>query len=58
LAAKLREEIADVEIDMIRGGGGDYIVIVDGEELWNKKSSGRGFPDEGVLVDEIVARAS
>ncbi len=42
---------------MTRGKGGDYIVIADGEELWNKNSSGRGFPDESVLVDEICARA-
>lgn len=42
---------------MIRGSSGVYTIIADGEELWNKQASGRGFPDESVMVDLIVAKA-
>jgi hypothetical protein len=41
LAATIRGEIEDVEVEL----------VADRRELWNKKTSGRGFPSE----DEIVA---
>jgi predicted Rdx family selenoprotein len=51
LAATIRGEIEDVEVELVPGGRGDFIVVADRRELWNKKNSGRGFPSE----DEIVA---
>ena len=36
---------------MIRGGGGDFIVIADGVRLWDKRKMGKEFPsDEAILA--------
>jgi selT/selW/selH-like putative selenoprotein len=39
----------------VKGGRGDFIVTVDGEEVWNKNRSGRGFPDPDELVEDLRA---
>jgi selT/selW/selH-like putative selenoprotein len=46
-----------VEVELVRGGRGDFIVRVDGDVVWNKKLTGR-FPDEAALVREVTARAT
>lgn len=40
-------------MELVRGGGGDFIVTVDGRELWNKRASGRGFPEPEVILEQM-----
>lgn len=35
---------------LIRGGGGDFIVIANDREIWNKKAMGNTFPEEDDIV--------
>lgn len=35
------------------GGRGDFIVKVDGKELWNKRKMDDEFPEEDAIVDRI-----
>jgi len=57
LAAKILEKIPSAEIDQIRGGGGDFIVIADGQKLWDKNGPDDGFPNDEVLAGKIAALA-
>ena len=41
---------------MIRGGGGDFIVISDGERLWHKREMDDQFPDPDVIVAKLQAQ--
>ena len=45
----------DAEVELIRGGGGDFIVIADGQELWNKRRMGDEFPVPDVIVEKLRA---
>ena len=38
---------------MIPGKGGDFIVIADGKELWNKNGKDSGFPEHEVILEKI-----
>lgn len=40
----------EVESELLEGGGGDFIVIADGQTIFSKNDVGR-FPED----DEIVA---
>jgi predicted Rdx family selenoprotein len=42
-----------VEVELIRGGGGDFIVIADGREIWNKRRQGDQFPETGAILAEL-----
>lgn len=46
------------EIDLIAGKGGTFIVIADGEKLWDKLKMGNEFPDEDVIVAKISGRSA
>ena len=46
-----------IEIELKRGGRGDFIVTGDGITFWDKKKTG-SFPDEVKLVEEIRQRAA
>jgi len=35
---------------LIEGGRGDFIVAVDGRELWNKKQMDNQFPEHDVIL--------
>jgi predicted Rdx family selenoprotein len=41
--------MAGADVELIKGGRGDFIVIADGTEVWNKKKTGR-FPDESAVI--------
>jgi selT/selW/selH-like putative selenoprotein len=41
-----------VDADLIRGGGGIFDVVVDGDKVFSKHESGR-FPDSGEIVDKM-----
>jgi selenoprotein W-related protein len=51
LAARLKDEF-DVMAEMIESSGGVFEVVVDGELIYSKKSTGE-FPDDDMLVDKI-----
>jgi predicted Rdx family selenoprotein len=40
-------------VELIRGGGGDFIVIADGKELWNKRQMDNEFPDNAVILARL-----
>lgn len=46
---------ADADIELIRGSGGDFIVIADGEQLWHKREMGDGFPEEAAIVAQLAS---
>jgi selT/selW/selH-like putative selenoprotein len=37
---------------LIRGGGGVFDVVVDGERVYSKHQTGE-FPDEGALIERL-----
>jgi predicted Rdx family selenoprotein len=39
----------------VRGGRGDFIVVADGETLWDKKKMG-GFPDDAAIAAQLSRR--
>lgn len=51
------QEIPGTEVELVRGGRGDFIVTADGAVLWDKRVTG-GFPDDRRIVEEVRARAS
>jgi len=57
LAAKILEKVPTAKIDQIHGGGGDFIVIADGQKLWDKNGTDDGFPDGDALAGKIAALA-
>ena len=57
MAAKILEKVPTAKIDQIHGGGGDFIVIADGQKLWDKNGTDDGFPDGDALAGKIAALA-
>lgn len=49
----MKDAFPGVEVDLIRGGGGDYIIIAAGQEIWNKRAMGDAFPEEDAIVQAI-----
>jgi len=58
LAAKLQAAIPDLEIKLVGGGRGDFIVTVDSDSIWDKRTMGDKFPDESDIVSEVLQRMS
>ena len=54
MAATLKEEFG-VESELIKGGGGEFIVTVDGDRVFSKKEIGR-FPEEDEIVEKMKAK--
>jgi predicted Rdx family selenoprotein len=50
-------EMPGTEVELVRGGRGDFIVTADGAVLWDKKRTGT-FPDDGRIVEQLKARAT
>jgi len=48
LAAAIKAETS-IEAELIRGGGGIFDVMVDGERIFSKKSLGR-FPEDAEIL--------
>ena len=57
MAAKIQDTFSDAKVELIGGGRGDFIVKVDGAELWNKKQMGNEFPQEETLIRQINAKS-
>ena len=41
------------EVELVKGGRGDFIVTADGSVVWNKKKQGDQFPDEARVVEAL-----
>jgi len=46
-----------VRAELVRGGGGIFDVVVDGEKIFSKHEEGR-FPEEDEIVAAIRARGA
>jgi len=55
LAAAIRKQSPDAEVEIKPGGRGDFIVVADGQKLWDKRRNGDEFPDEEALLEELRA---
>lgn len=57
MAAAIRDARPEVEVELAKGDGGDFIVTVESEgrsvELWNKNLSGLGFPEPLAIIDQL-----
>ncbi|MCB9878172.1 MAG: SelT/SelW/SelH family protein [Planctomycetes bacterium] len=57
LAAEISEAHPDATIEKKPGGRGDFIVTVDGHQVWNKKQmDDPRFPDPGEVVEILASR--
>jgi len=50
LAEEIKENIDNVSIEYIKGSGGDFEVVKDGQVIFSKRKEGR-FPDPSEIVD-------
>ena len=41
-----------VEVELVRGGGGVFDVVVNGRRIYSKQETGR-FPDEAEILDQL-----
>ena len=42
-------------MELIEGGKGDFIVQVDGKEVWNKREMNDEFPEHSVILEKLPA---
>lgn len=40
-------------IELVRGKGGDFIVTVDGREIWNKRRMDDEFPRDEQILEQL-----
>ena len=52
LAAEINKNINDVTIEFIKGSGGVFEVVKDGDLIFSKRSEGR-FPDPGEIITSL-----
>ena len=50
------KEVPGTEVELVRGGRGDFIVTAGAALLWDKKAQG-SFPDDARIVAELRALA-
>jgi predicted Rdx family selenoprotein len=50
LGAKIEKEFPGASVKLEGGGRGDFIVTVDGRELWNKRQMDDEFPEEDAIL--------
>jgi predicted Rdx family selenoprotein len=43
----------DAKVELVEGGGGDFLVDVDGRRIWNKREMGNEFPDHDVILQQL-----
>jgi selenoprotein W-related protein len=56
LADRLKKEFG-VKTKLVKGSGGVFEVMLDGELIFSKKSEGR-FPDHEEIISRIKSRSS
>jgi len=52
LADEIKENINDIDIDLIKGSIGDFEVVKDGRLIFSKRKEGR-FPDSSEIMNEL-----
>jgi predicted Rdx family selenoprotein len=52
LAAAIEEEFPKAQVELIKGGKGNFIVIADGRQLWHKREMDNEFPRN----DQVLAQ--
>lgn len=56
MAAAIEAAHPGAEVELVKGGKGDFIVTrLDGErrELWNKRAKQSGFPQHAQILDQL-----
>ena len=51
MAAEIRKQ-RGIESTLIKGHSGNFIVVLDGQQIFSKKEEGR-FPDTQEILDKI-----
>ena len=49
----IEKAIPGARVELIRGGGGDFIVTVGDREIWNKRRQGDQFPETPAILAEL-----
>lgn len=52
MKATLEKEIPDVEVELIKSGGGAFEVSVDGKKIFSKLDLGR-FPEHSEIIEKL-----
>ena len=53
MAAAIRDSHPTADVQLIAGGCGDFIVVVDGRQIWHKRQMGDEFPEHGAILKEL-----
>lgn len=53
MADAIRDAIPGAEVELVRGGRGDFIVTAGGRRVWDKKQVGR-FPEPHEVLDQLA----
>ncbi|MCC6782668.1 MAG: Rdx family protein [Planctomycetes bacterium] len=53
MGAAIQKAFPEAKVELKPGGRGDFIVTVDGRQLWDKKRQGDQFPEPKVIVAAI-----
>ncbi|MCC7384192.1 MAG: hypothetical protein IT384_20275 [Deltaproteobacteria bacterium] len=55
MAAAIRQRFPAVDVELIKGGKGNFIVTTeDGRQLWHKRQMGDEFPEESQILDQLT----
>jgi len=52
LAEEIKKNINDVTIEFIKGSGGDFEVVKDGQLIYSKRKEGR-FPNSSEVISKL-----
>ncbi|MBT8496455.1 MAG: Rdx family protein [Deltaproteobacteria bacterium] len=55
MAAAIREAHPDLEVELIGGGRGDFIVTLGQQRVWDKKGADGGFPGHDQVLERLAA---
>ena len=55
MAETLKKAIPGIDVELVDGGRGDFIVNADGNTVWDKRNMGDEFPDNRAIVDAVKA---
>jgi predicted Rdx family selenoprotein len=53
LADAIKAAHASVEVELVPGGKGEFIVTSDGKQIWNKKQMDDEFPEEPFILKRL-----
>lgn len=54
MAAALRSSVpSSPTVELLPGGRGDFIVVADGNKIWDKRRMGDDFPEESFVVERV-----